>query len=105
MASLSFKKAYIEPIVQGHKTATLRARKPRFDVGDRIAAFCQWGRPAFAELLCTDVEQVQIAELTDRVARADGFESAAALRDELAQLYPGETVFWLIRFQRLRERS
>jgi hypothetical protein len=36
------------------------------------------------------VDEVQLADLTDEDARLDGFESAEALRAEIAALYPKE---------------
>jgi hypothetical protein len=100
VASLIFKGQYVAPIQTGEKTTTLRASRPKFEPGTKIEAWCRWGDPPFAELICTELERVELERITDPVARADGFEDAAELRDELAQLYPGVESFWLIRFER-----
>lgn len=105
MVSLSFKKAYIEPIQRGDKTTTLRAREPRFKPGDEIVATCRWGDPPFATLLCTEVAPLAYDEITDHVAREDGFEDGEALKAALARHYPGVHEFWMIRFQARRRSS
>lgn len=89
MRSLSFKQRYIEGILSGDKTSTLRKQAGRLAQGDVIAATCVWTDPPFAHLRVTAVEAVGIGDLTDGIARDDGFESAVELRKELAALYPG----------------
>ncbi len=88
MRSLSFKQRYVEPIVNGDKRTTLRKQIGKAEVGDVIAATCQWGKPPFAWLEITGVQRVDLDELTEGMARDDGFESAVELRKELATIYP-----------------
>lgn len=99
MRCLSFKQSYVEPIVNGDKVTTLRKQIGKAEVGDVIAATCQWGKPPFAWLEITDVERVHMDDLTEGMARDDGFESASELRKELATLYPDLHQLVRVRFK------
>ena len=46
--------------------------------------------PGAGYIRVTAVNEVQLADLTDADARPDGFETAAALRAEIALLYPAQ---------------
>ena len=102
-ARISFKKMWIEPILQGHKTQTMRSRKPKYEVGDRVAATCEWGKPPFCELVVADVERISLDQITDQVARADGFASAVELREFLEATYPDIEDFWITRWEALSQ--
>ena len=98
MRQMAFKKAYIEPILDGRKTQTLRARTSHVE-GDIIRAMCHWGKPPFAYLEVTGVEPVALAEITDDMACADGYDDAEDLKTILVDLYPGVRTFFRIAFR------
>ncbi|WP_297775438.1 ASCH domain-containing protein [Mycobacterium sp.] len=98
---LGFTANYIEPILAGAKTTTLRARRPKFGPGDVFGARCRYGDPPFAMLRCVRVEGVTVAGLTAQDALLDGFDSAEALRATLRKLYPRQDVLWRIVFERV----
>jgi hypothetical protein len=78
---LLFKKKFLDAIRQGRKTQTVRLWKWRkMKPGQHIpgAGYIQIGA----------VDEVALPALTDEDALLDGFESAAALRHEIEQLYP-----------------
>lgn len=79
---LLFKKKFIPAIRAGQKTQTIRLWKYcRMRSGQRSYI------PGVGYIRVTAVEQVDLAQLTDADARPDGFETADALRAEIAQLY------------------
>ena len=82
MSRLTFKQVYIEPILRGEKTSTIRARC-RVQPGQRVQAICQYHRPPFAELEIEAVEELPAAEVPAE-ARA---------------IYPGLETLWRIRFR------
>jgi hypothetical protein len=82
-AMLLFKKKFLPAIREGTKTQTIRLWKfARMRAGQRSYI------PAVGYIRVTAVEPVALADLTDEDAARDGFATADALRDELAQLYP-----------------
>ncbi len=95
---LLFKKKFMDAIRRGEKTQTIRLWKHcRMKAGQRSYI------PGAGYIRVLSVEVVELAELTDEDARPDGFESAAALRKELAELYAGQLAegqkSYRIRFQ------
>ncbi len=80
---LLFKKKFMDAIRRGEKTQTVRLWKFRkMRPGQRSYI------PGAGYIHITAVDAVALAALTDDDARLDGFESAAALRQEIEQLYP-----------------
>jgi hypothetical protein len=80
---LLFKKRFLPAIREGAKTQTIRMWKyARMRAGQRSYT------PGVGYIRITAVEPVRLEDLTDEDARRDGFATATALRDELAQLYP-----------------
>ncbi|MBN1588886.1 MAG: ASCH domain-containing protein [Pirellulales bacterium] len=80
---LLFKKKFLPDIRQGIKTQTIRLWKHRhMRAGQRSYI------PGAGYIRVTAVERVELDQLTDEDARPDGFATAAALREELARLYP-----------------
>jgi hypothetical protein len=80
---LLFKKRFLPAIRCGEKTQTIRLWKHRMmKPGQRSYI------PGAGYIRVTGVERVELALLTDADARPDGFESADALRNELANCYP-----------------
>lgn len=80
---LFMRKAYFDAIRRGEKTATLRYwRWPRVRP-DTVHTIRGLGR-----VHVDDVTIVRPAELTEAHARAEGFESLAALGEALETIYP-----------------
>lgn len=79
---LLFKKKFLELIRAGSKSQTIRLCKfCRFRAGQRSYI------PGVGYIRVTEVDPVQLDELTDDDARLDGFGSAAALLAEIRTLY------------------
>ena len=82
---LLFKKKFLPAIREGQKTQTIRLWKyRRMRPGQRSYI------PGAGYIRLTNVEEVQLAALTDDDARPDGFETADQLRGEIMRLYPGQ---------------
>jgi hypothetical protein len=82
---LLFKKRFLPAIREGTKTQTIRMWKhARMRAGQRSYI------PGVGYIRITAVEPVRLEDLTDEDARRDGFSTAEALREELAQLYPDQ---------------
>ncbi|HZZ29697.1 MAG TPA: ASCH domain-containing protein [Pirellulales bacterium] len=80
---LLFKKKFLDAIRQGRKTQTVRLWKWRkMKPGQRSYI------PGAGYIQIGDVDEVALPALTEEDARLDGFSSAAALRQEIEQLYP-----------------
>jgi len=79
---LLFKKKFLPAIRSGEKTQTIRLWKyRRMKPGQRSYI------PGAGYIRVDDVAAVELDELTDTDAHPDGFPTADALRDELANLY------------------
>jgi hypothetical protein len=82
---LLFKKKFMDAIRAGQKTQTVRLWKyRRMRPGQRSYI------PGAGYIRIQAVDEVELADLTDEDARLDGFDSAEALRAEIAALYPKE---------------
>ncbi len=79
---LLFKKKFLSAIRAGRKTQTIRLWKHR-----RMRSGQRSYIPGAGYIRVTAVDEVELDELTDEDARADGFETADQLRAEIAQLY------------------
>ena len=85
MAQLFFKKPMQAAIREGRKRTTIRrwkAGRPAVRAGQRVFS------PGLGWLSVESVESVDLDALGDDDARADGFDTAAALRKTLSSLYP-----------------
>ena len=85
MGQLFFKKPLQDAIRQGRKRTTIRRwrdGKPAVRAGQRVYS------PGLGWLKIERVERVDLEALADADARADGFETAAGLREVLLGLYP-----------------
>jgi hypothetical protein len=80
---LLFKKKFLPAIRAGEKTQTIRLWKHR-----RMRAGQRSYIPGVGHILIAAVDEVELEGLTDADARPDGFETATALRAEIARLYP-----------------
>jgi hypothetical protein len=82
---LLFKKKFLDAIRKGEKTQTIRLwRHCRLRSGQRSYI------PGVGYIRITQVEPVELDELTDADARPDGFASIAELRAEIDRLYAGQ---------------
>jgi hypothetical protein len=82
---LLFKKKFLPAIRSGEKTQTIRLWKVcRMRAGQRSYI------PGAGYIRVLAVDLVDITALSDDDARPDGFETAAALRHELATLYAAQ---------------
>jgi len=80
---LLFKKKFLPAIRRGEKTQTIRLWPyARMRAGQRSYI------PGAGYIRITAVDEMQLADLTDEDARPDGFDTADALREEIARLYP-----------------
>ena len=83
MGQLFFKKRFQEAIRAGIKRTTIRRwNKPMARAGERA-----WS-PGLGFLHIEAVEAVDLDKLSDADALTDGFETVAALKDALHQLFP-----------------
>lgn len=83
---LLFKKKFLEAIREGRKTQTIRLWKHR-----RMRSGQSSYIPGVGCIQVASVEQVELVDLTEEDAQRDGFESAEALRAEIAAIYGEET--------------
>jgi hypothetical protein len=83
MAQILFKKRFAQAILRGEKTTTLRRWKsPRVRAGTRAMA------PGIGWLNILACDPINLKDLTEGDALADGFPSLDDLFKTLAQLYP-----------------
>jgi hypothetical protein len=100
MPVLTFKKHYIEPILAGRKSQTLRANIPYTLVpGCVVDAKCRWTDGPFARLLVRSVRWIHRQDIDERSARLDGFQTVADLMDALDRIYPNVEHLAEIRFE------
>ena len=83
MGLLLFKKCFLEAIRTGSKQTTIRRwTRPRLRPGTRAFS------PGVGWICIENVDEVNLRDLDDLDARADGFESVAKMRRELRKIYP-----------------
>jgi hypothetical protein len=83
MGQLLFKKCFWDAIRAGTKRTTLRRwDRPRAKAGERAFA------PGVGWLSVRAVDVVELDELGEADARADGFESLHQMRQALDEIYP-----------------
>jgi hypothetical protein len=85
MGQLYFKKYLQDAIRAGTKTTTIRRWKSPFVHAGRDAYV-----PGFGWLVIEAVEPIELAQLSDADAVADGFASLSALLAALKELYPDQ---------------
>ena len=91
---LLFKKKFLDPIRRGEKTQTIRLWKyRRMKAGQRSYIL------GIGYIAIRSVDPVEIDHLTDADALPDGFETAAALREELQTLYAKEIAMGFVAFR------
>lgn len=101
---LQFKHKYVDLILSGAKTQTLRAKPPRgARVGVSLTLRNGYGpRALFARAVVASVDEVRVSDLTESDARLGGFASLTSLLDELATLYRAPEILYRVRWCDLR---
>ncbi|PLJ77247.1 ASCH domain-containing protein [Infirmifilum sp. SLHALR2] len=95
---LMFSKSYIPLLLHGKKTATIRAKHPGVKPGEEVIIHA--GGKIIGKAKVLEVRRLRLDEITDEVARLDGFNSSeelrAALRKHYPNLGPHDTVYLVI---------
>lgn len=103
MPLLQFRGVYVPLILDGRKTQTIRAKLGGGFVAGRPLRI-QNGYSAtahVADATIAAVDEVPIAELTERDAKLDGFPSLDELLAVIASTYPGATRVFRVRWRDL----
>jgi len=83
MPQMLFKRRFIDAIRRGDKTTTLRRWK-----SSRVRGGARARVPGLGWLSILSCEKIDLKDLTEADAQADGFESLKELLKTLAQIYP-----------------
>ncbi len=83
---LEFKGEYKDLILQGKKTSTIRYGKLDFKKGQEV--FIHSGGYVLGKAKIKDVKIIRIKDLTNEIAKKDGFESKEELITKLKEHYP-----------------
>lgn len=103
MKQIFFKKEYMDLILKGEKTSTIRLFT-HLQENDKI--YLVSGKN-WLKALVTSVQKIPIESLTDEIAKTDGFQSKEELFKVLTKLYPNallKEVFY-INFVRVYEET
>ncbi len=99
---LAFSKRWVEPILQGKKTVTLR-KWPKALVkegGVYDAKTIPPSKESFARLRVVSLKQIPISQITDEIARRDGYPRADDARGYwMKQGFPSSKLLWLVEFK------
>jgi hypothetical protein len=88
MPILSFQSRWVEPILTGRKTQTLRRTLGGLDRAETVPAYCDHGRPPFAHLPIRSIEPVHRSDLTDLDAAREGMSDLGRVGSVLDRLDP-----------------
>ena len=89
MSVIRFKKEFYKPIKEGRKTQTIRTPEDRLDVRRFDFATCVFKDcPEKIYVTVTDVGYVKLKDLSLDMARREGFDSVAELKNVLYSIYP-----------------
>ncbi|MCH7720392.1 MAG: ASCH domain-containing protein [Planctomycetes bacterium] len=86
MRSIWFKKCYVEAILSGEKTTTIRAKCPNVGVGD-LVRFQVGAKPPFAVVRVLDIEQIKLSDLSKE------------RRDSVRAIYGDIRTAWRVTFK------
>lgn len=99
MNTLRLHTDYLQAVIDGRKTTTVRAGKRNMELGPcRIVA----GRTSL-DVTITDIRHCRYDELTDEDAIRDGFNTLSELKAALHRFYPNLTLdaaVSVVRFER-----
>lgn len=103
MPILQFRGVYVPLILDGRKTQTIRAKLGGgFAVGRSLRIQNGYSATSHvADATISAVDEVPIAELTERDAKLDGFPSLDELLAVIASTYPGATRVFRVRWRDL----
>ena len=99
---LAFSAKWIQPILTGKKTVTLRKwPTPRVKVGGVYdAATIGFPRKTFAKLHVTGLRKIRLRDVDDALAKTDGAESVEAVRAYwMKQGFDLGKELWLVEFE------
>jgi len=105
--TLNFGEGLVWAVMYGDKRITLRRRRPEahdFNQGDVVIGKFEEGHQLYL-FITDDTEVTTFAELTDEVAREDGFNDADDALEKMIRYYPDlqpSDSLAIIRFQILR---
>lgn len=83
---LMFSKIYIPLLLTGRKTATIRLKHPGVKPGDTVLIHA--GGKIIAKAIVKEVRRIKLEQVTDELARMEGFSSAKELINALCKHYP-----------------
>lgn len=95
VANIWFKGRYVDAILSGKKTTTVRAKKPKYDAGD-VVCFSVGSKSPFAFARIVAIEPVKFETLPPE--RQDNLRSLYPEQLSLFACLSGDP-FWLIHFQ------
>jgi len=99
---LTFSKRWVDQILEGQKNVTLRKwPEPLVKEGGVYEAKTnRFSKESFANLRVTSLKQIKIKEITDEIARRDGYANAIEAGGYwLKQGFPPTKLLWLIEFK------
>ncbi|NPA86128.1 MAG: ASCH domain-containing protein [bacterium] len=97
---LTFDGKFWDLLVSGKKRRTLRRHRPKVEPGDEVYVHC--GGYVLGKAKIKDVRPVSLKELTDELAKEEGFSSKEELLRVLKEIYPDlseDETLWLIDFE------
>jgi uncharacterized protein YqfB (UPF0267 family) len=84
-----FRRQFVEPILAGRKTATIRdLRTPQPPVGEELELRTHWTQPPFARAVVTDAATIPVDALTRGDALREAMRSRAELLEVVRAIYP-----------------
>lgn len=99
---LGFSAKWIQPILSGKKTVTLRKwPSPRVKVGGVYdAATIAFPRKTFAKVKVTALRKIKVSDIDDALAKKDGAESVQIVRAYwMKQGFSLSKELWLVEFE------
>ncbi len=99
---LTFSKKRVASILSGQKDVTLRKwPKPLVKVGGVYdARTSRFSKETFARLRVTSMKQIAVSEISDTIAKRDGYSRADEARSHwLKQGFTPEKQLWMIEFE------
>lgn len=88
MRRIGFQARWIEPILSGVKTSTIRrASGPLPRPGEVVGLRCRYDQPPFAHARIVSVSPLALGQVDEQIARSDGFEGISALCRAILDLY------------------
>lgn len=97
MKRLYFLRHFVDPVLGGTKTTTLRRSSCRMKPGDTVEAVAKGKK--FALLVIDSVEPMALDDLRPSDAASDGFDTVAEMKEAVSNIYPdGTTGYVMLRF-------